>query len=180
MRKPLEGAPVVAFVGRIVPEKGLDVLLRAFQAVRAAMPTAELWVFGEGKCAAADGVRVFGHLAQSEMESYLEKVWVQVVPSLWAEPFGNVIAEAAMRGTVVVASAVGGAIDQVVDGETGQLLPAGDVGALQQALLGLLADPKRLEEMGLAAHRHAHAHFSEQKWLDRWEAIYAEMMHCQR
>jgi glycosyltransferase involved in cell wall biosynthesis len=176
MRKPLEGVPVVAFVGRIVPEKGLDVLLRAFQTVKAKMPAAELWVFGEGFCPKAEGVRAFGHLGQVELESYLEKVWVQVVPSLWAEPFGNVIAEAAMRGSVVVASAVGGAIDQVVDGETGMLVPAGNVEALQDVLLELLADFVRLEEMGLAAHRHASAHFSEQRWLDRWEAIYAELI----
>jgi glycosyltransferase involved in cell wall biosynthesis len=118
-RPPLADPPEFAFAGRLVWEKGVDVLLRAFARVREAFPTARLVVAGAGPERANlerltselrldDATRVLGHLNREEVERQLEPAWAQVVPGRWEEPFGLTVSEAMMRGTAVVASSIGG------------------------------------------------------------------------
>ena len=61
------------------------------------------------------------------MEARFESAWVQIVPSIWEEPFGLAAAEAMMRGTAVIASRTGGLAEIVQDDLCGFLVPPGDV-----------------------------------------------------
>ncbi|WNZ24409.1 glycosyltransferase family 4 protein [Leptolyngbya sp. NK1-12] len=184
IRPALSDPPTVVFAGRLVPEKGVEVLLRAF--AQAHVPQAQLLIAGQGSEAAAlqtlaaelgiaDCVTWLGHLPVAEMERRFETAWVQVVPSLWEEPFGNVSTEAMMRGTAVIASAVGGQPEIVDAGVTGFLVPPGDIAALSNALRQLLLNRDLAEQMGQAGRQRALTHFSETQRTERFIEIYQRL-----
>jgi glycosyltransferase involved in cell wall biosynthesis len=184
MRPPLDGAPVVAYAGRLSREKGLGTLLDAFaRAADGGRPDARLIVAGTGpmdaelrqRAAVSGGrVEILGHLSRPEMERQFARAWVQVVPSLWHEPFGNVSTEAMMRGTAVIASDAGGQSDIVRPGRTGWLVPPGDVGALAAALGEAMGDRDRCEALGRAGRAVALEDYSRERNTDMLEAFYRE------
>jgi glycosyltransferase involved in cell wall biosynthesis len=160
-RPPLSFPPTVAFAGRLVREKGTDVLVRAFARVVKELPDARLLLAGEGpernrlkklisNLKLSQSISMLGHLPHPELERKFSTVWVQAVPSLWEEPFGNVAAESMMRGTTVVASNSGGLTEIVQDGQTGILVPPGDEVALAEALVSLLRNRDLSDRMGRA------------------------------
>ena len=182
-RPPLSDPPLVVFAGRLVPEKGADMLLRAFAAVHAALPEARLLIAGEGperpalEALAAQlgltaAVTWAGYVPPDELERRLAPAWVQVVPSQWDEPFGQVAIEAMMRGTAVLASRAGGLADVVRDGQTGRLLPPGDEAAWTAALLEALRGRERAEQWGAAGRAVALAEYTLDRQLDRLLAVY--------
>lgn len=185
-RPPLSAPPTVVFSGRLVREKGVGVLLRAFAEVVAQLPEARLVIAGDGPERArvvglinelrlSASVSMLGHLPRPELERRFAAAWVQAVPSLWAEPFGLVAAEAMMRGTAVVASDSGGLTEIVGRGETGLLVPPGDAGALAAALLLLLRDRRTAERMGAAGREDALARFSEGTYADKFVRLYQKL-----
>jgi glycosyltransferase involved in cell wall biosynthesis len=185
-RPPLSGPPTVAFAGRLVREKGADVLLRAFRDVVAELPESRLDVLGAGpeavplaQLAAELGlgkkVRFLGHLPRGKAEERLASAWVQAVPSRWREPFGNAASEAMMRGTAVVASRSGGLADFVEEGKTGLLAQPGDPQSLAAALLRLLRDRELAEAMGRRARDFATTNLREDVYLDRMLALYGAL-----
>jgi alpha-maltose-1-phosphate synthase len=94
-------------------------------------------------------------------------------PSVY-EPFGLINLEAMACGTPVVASAVGGIPEVVVDGETGLLVPPGDPGILAAALGRLLADPARGARLGTAGRRRVEERFSWERIAERTIAVYED------
>jgi glycosyltransferase involved in cell wall biosynthesis len=98
---------------------------------------------------------------------------VVAVPS-HREGFGVACAEAMAHGRPVVASAVGGLLDLVVDGETGLLVPPGDVAALRAALESLLGDEALRRRLGEAARERVRTHFSWPSVTDATLAAYEE------
>lgn len=186
-RPPLTSSPTVSFVGRLLPKKGVDVLLRAFVRIVEELPAARLQVLGDGPERAAlerlgadlgvaGSVEFLGHRSREEIEGAVADAWVQAVPSRWEEPFGLVAAEAMMRGTAVVASESGGLGEQVRDVETGYTVPPGDPGALTVALLRILRDREQAEAMGRAGRARALAEFSEDRMVERFEQLYAQLL----
>jgi glycosyltransferase involved in cell wall biosynthesis len=181
-RPPLAAPPTVGFAGRLVPLKGADVLLRAFARVAAEMPEARLVVVGDGEergnlSRLADGlglarsVEFAGWLAPVEAAREVASAWAVAVPS-FSEQFSLTAVEALMRGTAVVASAVGGMPELVRDGETGFLVPAGGARALAEKLLLLLRSRETAERMGAAARRDALARFRLTTCVDEFEKLY--------
>ena len=174
-RPPLADPPTAAFVGRLVPQKGCDVLLRAFALVTRDLPHARLLVVGDGpqrgelERLAAElrlPARFTGHIATEQMEPLLAGAWVQVVPSRYAEGFGNVAVEAAMRGTAVIASDAGGLRDVIEPNQTGLLVAPGDPAALASALTALLRHRDRAEQLGAAARQRALRHFTADRMVE--------------
>jgi glycosyltransferase involved in cell wall biosynthesis len=181
MRPPLGPVPVVAYAGRLAREKGVGTLIDAFAQVAARHPAARLVIAGSGPDEAAlraraaplgERVRFLGHLPRPAMEQAFAEAWVQVVPSLWQEPFGNVTTEAMMRGTAVVASDVGGQSDIVVQDQTGHLVPPGDVDALAGALADLVGSRDRAEAMGQAGRTLALQVYLRARNTDRLIEVY--------
>ncbi|MBW4645958.1 MAG: glycosyltransferase family 4 protein [Goleter apudmare HA4340-LM2] len=190
-RSPLGSPPVVAFAGRLVWEKGIDVLLQAFSQVINHIPEARLLLAGDGpECDRLKSlisqlglqrqVSMLGYLPRSEMATHFANAWVQVVPSRWAEPFGIVATEAMMRGTAVIASNCGGLTEIVRDGQTGFLVPQDDVASLAQSLRLILSDRQLAERMGQAGRKVALANFSEATFVDRFEQIYQTLIQDQK
>jgi glycosyltransferase involved in cell wall biosynthesis len=184
---PLRRRPTVVFAGRLVWEKGADSLVKAFAAVRPHQPEAELVIAGDGPerlhlqrlisdLSLSSSVRMTGHLARSQVEECFSGAWVQVVPSRWREPFGNVAAEAMMRGTAVIATLGGGLSEIVHDDRTGILVPPDNVDALASALLGLLSDRRRAECLGCGGREFALSHLTEEIFVDRFVALYGRLL----
>ncbi len=185
-RPPLQSPPTIAFAGRLVHEKGADILIKAFAVVVAEIPDAQLIIAGEGKEALPlkklinelklnRSVLMPNWLPHNELESLFRKAWIQVVPSVWEEPFGLVAIEAMMRGTAVIASATGGLSEIIENGKTGFLVPPGDVNALTEALLRLLKNCRLTEEMGRAGRQVALADFNEERYVEQFEKIYQKL-----
>lgn len=187
MRPALSHPPIVAFAGRLAPEKGVNVLLGAFKRVIDCLPSAQLLVAGEGKeegnlrqlveaLNISQNVKFLGYLTRSKLENTFNCAWVQVVPSVWDEPFGNVTTEAMMRGTAVIASAVGAQPEIVEDGVTGLLVPPNDEEALSNALLSVLKDQILAEKMGRFGRKRAIEQFSEDRRTEHFLEIYQQLL----
>lgn len=157
---PLHAAPVVGYVGRVVPEKGVDVLVDAVAEL-----DARLLVVGDGAARPSLEARTagwpagkatfVGAVADADVPDHLACMDALVLPSRttpsWAEQFGHVLIEAMAAGVPVVGSS-SGAIPEVT-GEAGLIFPEGDAVALRAQLASLVEDPalrKRLVERGRA------------------------------
>ena len=156
----------VLFAGRLSPEKGILELVEAARGL-------PLVVAGDGPLRR----RVPGALGlvpHDELLRLYDRAGVVACPS-HREGFGVVCAEAMAHGRPVVASAVGGLLDLVVDGETGLLVPPGDVPALRAALERLLRDPELRRRMGAAARERAR-HLSWESVTDATLAAYEQAL----
>lgn len=157
-------------VGRMSHEKGMVESLRAFEIVAADVPGAELVLIGFGALfdevqamvaasPVGDRVRLTGRLGSEEIAAELAAAQVYLQHSReydgWVEGFGVTLTEAGAAGLPLVASASGGLVDQIEDGENGVLFPPGDVAAQAAAMLRLARDPGLRAEMGAAARRLA-------------------------
>jgi glycosyltransferase involved in cell wall biosynthesis len=186
-RRLLSPRPTIVFAGRLVPEKGADVLVDAFARLRTRIPEARLLIAGEGperNCLESQIRRLYlngtvdllGYLSRAELEERFNDAWVQVVPSRWEEPFGIAAAEALMRGTALIASGTGGLSEMVRNGETGILVPPGDSGALGEALVSLTEDPARIDRMGKNGREFALRCLTEEAFVDRFENLYDRLL----
>ena len=186
MRPPLQSPPTLGYAGRFSAEKGIETLLEAFSKVLAQIPNAQLKLAGKGaqesalkslasQLNIADRITWLGHLSQAELEQQFDSLWVQVVPSLWAEPFGNVTTEAMMRGTAVIASAVGAQPEIIGESQAGTLVPPGNSAALSAALLPILTNRSLAETMGKAGRQRAIAEFSETQCVENFLKLYREL-----
>jgi glycosyltransferase involved in cell wall biosynthesis len=172
--KPADGHPGgrrVVFAGRLVQEKGVDVLIRAARSV-----DAEFIVCGDGRllepmrrlarrCGVEGRVSFKGWLSSEQLAEEFASAAVVVVPSLWPEPFGLVGIEALAAGRPVIASASGGVGDWLDDGLSGLCVEPGNAVALADALNVLLADPDRQRAMGIAGMKSVDARFSPERHL---------------
>lgn len=141
---------IVLYVGRLVAEKGVQVLLEAVPAVLHHHPDALFFIAGRGpyeeelrslagRLGVGTHVRFLGYVEEREKQRLMRQASVIVVPSLY-EPFGIIALEAMAAGTPVVATDAGG-LDEVLDHwVTGIKVPAGDPGALGQAISEVLGD----------------------------------------
>jgi glycosyltransferase involved in cell wall biosynthesis len=160
--------PAILCMGRLTPQKSVDVLIRALPAVLLEFPNARLDIVGQGpdrrrlealawSLRLAEHVRFHGYVAASTRDEIAARAWVAVCPSSF-EGWGVICSEAGARGLPVIASNVAGLRDAVRDGETGVLVPHGDHGALAVALVGMLANPERRQRMGEEGRRWAALH----------------------
>jgi glycosyltransferase involved in cell wall biosynthesis len=146
-----EEPPHVLYAGRLSPEKGILELVEAARG----MP---LVIAGDGPLRHRVPEAI-GLVPHDRLGGLFERAAVVACPS-YREGFGVVCLEAMAHGRPVVASAVGGLRDLVVDGETGLLVPPGDVPLLRAALERLLGDRELRERLGRAGRERARASFS--------------------
>lgn len=150
---------VVGYAGRLEPGKGVLPFAEALADVMDVRPRVRaLWV-GHGECEPAlrAQAEAHGHGARhawvpwtADVFPYFAALDVLALPSVGRETFGRVLVEAQACGVPVLGSRNGGIPEALVDGETGVLLPPGDVPAWRDALLALADDPARRARMGMA------------------------------
>ena len=157
------GGPVVLFFGQIKRAKGLDLLLRAWPAVRARHPQAQLVVAGrpwkdeaggyEALVEAGSGVHLrWGYVPEAHIPLYYAAATVVALPYRRIYQSG-VLLLAQSYARPVLASDLPAMREAVADGETGFLFEAENADALGRRLLDVLADPGRAEAVGRAGHR---------------------------
>lgn len=176
----------VLFVGRLVAKKGLDHLLRAMPAVRAAVPEAELVIAGDGplreemEAVAREhdvACRFLGVQSPDQVVEWLQSAAVLAAPSVVAED-GNAeglpmtIMEAQASGVPVVAFPSGGSAEGVEDGTSGFVVPPRDETGLAEKLVTLLADESLRREFSAAARDFALREFDLALQTRRLEGIY--------
>ena len=160
----------LVFVGRLVSDKGMDVLLRAMILLRSRKCYPSLSIIGDGpersklEKIVLDGdlsgqVAFLGTKNHDELPRILNQHRIMVVPSLWNEPFGIVALEGAACGCVVIGSAGGGLPEAI--GPCGVTFPNGDEQRLATILEGLLASPSELERYRTASAAHLARHTSD-------------------
>ena len=175
--------PIVLFVGRLVAYKGVDVLLRAMQGVRAAAV-----IVGDGPLRASleqtaselgvsDRVFFLGTLPEDALASWYSTCDVLALPSTTpAEAFGLVQLEAMARAKPVVSTRLSSGVPWVnQDGVTGLTVPPGDADALKSAFARLLEDDDLRLRMGSAARRRFVEHFTHSGMVERTTRLYEEV-----
>ncbi len=186
---PSIGAPhVFVFIGRLVAEKGLVLLLEAFRALRARDPLVELRVIGDGPerprlealvhaWSLEHAVCFTGWLEGAPLESALLDVLAVVVPSLWEESAGLVAVEQMLRGRLVIAANTGG-LSEIVDGG-GWLFECGNVESLTACLDRAIRDPRAVAESRTVARHRATTLFARDRMVDEHRALYARLVASQ-
>jgi glycosyltransferase involved in cell wall biosynthesis len=179
------GQFTVGFVGRLVPEKGVDDLVRACATLAAPW---RLVVVGEGPqrtaleqvvrgLGIADRVDFTGALPSTDVPAKLRTFSVLVLPSRtlrnWREQFGRVLMEA-MACAVPVVGSDSGEIPRVI-GEAGETFPEGNWEALAATLAALQGDPERRHVLGARGRARVLAHFTQRRIAEQTMAVYQSL-----
>lgn len=175
--KPSDVPPVILSVGRLIPKKGFADLLHACALLRDAGTPFRLQIVGDGpletdlrqltlQLGLQNHVTLLGALPQSEIQQLLSRADVfalaaVVLPDGDSDNLPTVLTEAMAHELPIVSTQVAGIPEQVLDGRTGWLVPAGDRSALAERLTRLLRDPAAAREMGRAGLDHARSTFSQ-------------------
>ena len=180
---PADRDHTVVFIGRHDQRKGLPTLLRAWPAIHAATG-ARLRVIGTDPLqyrllnarmrVDEAGIDVLGIVPNEVRTRELERAKLSVTPALGGESFGLVLAEAFACATPSVASDIPG-YAAVATPEAARLVPPNDPDALASAVIDVLSDEPRREQMGRAARAHALANYAWDDIARRLEETYEEV-----
>lgn len=157
--------PLLLYVGRLTTAKSIHILLSAFVQTLQAVPTATLVIAGDGpnrqkleklstKLGLTSQVTFLGKVSEDEKIKLYQKAWVFINPSL-LEGWGITTIEANACGTPVIASNVPGLRDAVVDGQSGILVPYGNIQALTMTLTLLISNTKLRQKLSTGAAKLA-------------------------
>ena len=166
----------IGFVGRLVCEKGVDLLLNAFAIAQKQIPQLQLDIIGDGpeynnllklckKLGIEHNVTFYGYLELEKLDSQLNAIDLQVVPSTWHETFGLIIIEAMRRGTPVLATKMGGMTELIEDGVSG-LLALPNETSLAQKIIDFYSNPNLKSELSKNGKNRFNSNFKLNKMGD--------------
>jgi glycogen(starch) synthase len=178
--------PRLLCVGRLEPEKGYDLALRAFAKIHKRFPTARLTIAGDGaekenlsrqidELNLTGQVELTGWISPDETFTLLDKATLIIIPSR-REGFSLVAVEAASMARPVIGTRVGGLPEVVLHGKTGLLVASEDGDALAQAIAFLLDHPQTAAEMGEAGRRWVAEKFSWERYVNAYDALYQKLI----
>jgi FkbM family methyltransferase len=185
-REPQDGNVVeIGYVGRLVQEKGLPVLLNAAKQLQDEGRSFHLTLVGDGPLrkqledesqhlGVASRVKFTGELAGADLDRAVRPLQVVVMPSLCEETAGLSAIEQMMRGGVVVASDIGGLTE--VLGDAGLKFTPGDSHALCARLRELLEKPSLAASLSSAARERASKVFKLQTMIEAYVALYGKLV----
>ena len=165
----------ILFVGDVRRDKGAETLLQAYTEMQTSIPLVLIGRLGKDiSVPIPPNVLVFPGWPHNAVMTAWSRCTLGIVPSLCQDSCPTVAMEAMAVGRPVIASRIGGLSDIVKDGETGLLVPPGDVHALRTAMQSLLEHPERREQMGLMAKEHV-TNFQAKTVVTRIEQVYQEV-----
>ncbi|MGB9762795.1 MAG: glycosyltransferase family 4 protein [Minisyncoccia bacterium] len=164
------------FIGTLAPNKGIEVLLRAYHKIK--KPNYKLFVAGAGKqdyeeylkSKYKDDSIIF--MGRVEPKYFFEKVDVTIVPSIWYEALGMVVVESFAFGIPVIGSNIGGIPEMITEGVNGMLFDPYKEGDLEEKLLKFednISDWKNKSEI---IKQSAQKFLDYKGWLNQWEELY--------
>jgi glycosyltransferase involved in cell wall biosynthesis len=174
---------VVGAAGRLSPEKGFDVLIRAAEQVAHEDASVGFILFGEGPCRAqlvqqinAAGLKASFVLSgfRADLDRFVPHLDLLVLPS-HTEGLPNVVLEACAAAVPVVATAVGGTPEVIEDGVSGYLIGPGDAKALAGRVRDLLASEDLRREMGFQGRQRVLEDFSFPAQAQQYRELFAEL-----
>jgi glycosyltransferase involved in cell wall biosynthesis len=181
-------APLVASVGVLRPEKGMDLLVRAAERLVVEFPDVRVLIAGDGsqrdalerqiaKAGLENVVRLLGH--RTDVPEILDAADVAVSAS---EREGSPLAvlEYMEAARPIVATGVGGVPELIEDGTHGVLVPPHDPAALAAGIATLLRDPERARELGVRARERRRREFDFEVTVDRVEELYERLLAAKR
>ncbi|MDY0093273.1 MAG: glycosyltransferase family 4 protein [Candidatus Vecturithrix sp.] len=181
---------IIGIVGQIGERKGHRFLLQAFQSLARTYPALKLWIVGKEPTHSQGYYteQLERYIKEAHLEPYvkwwgfrsdiseiLDQLDILVLPSL-QEPFGKIVIEAMAMKKPILATAVGGVPEIVVDGQTGLLIPPQDAEALRQALERLLLNRENWNIMGLAGRKRVEQMFSLELNVQLTEQVYKNLL----
>ena len=175
--------PKVLVVANLIAYKGHRYFLDAWQGAVRRFPGARAQLAGQGpmlesleqqarELGIASSVDFLGR--RTDIPELLAQCDLYVHPSL-EEGYSNAVLEAMAAGVPIVATAVGGTVEAIADGETGLLVPASDAQALERAIVRMLEDRASAGRMASRAAEVARSRYDIDRVADRYEAIYARL-----
>jgi hypothetical protein len=178
--------PVLAMIGRFVPQKGFDTAIRAFSLLKEKKSNAKLLIGGYGAEKASleqlvkdlkltDSVEFVGEVQREDVPSFINRSTILMVPSHF-EPFGLVALEGMQMGRPMIVSHVGGLKELITDRKTGLFVPPQNPVALSHAIEYLLDRPEEAIQMGKEARKEAIEKFKLECNVDRHLGLYSEAM----
>jgi glycosyltransferase involved in cell wall biosynthesis len=179
---PMPQEPTALFVGRFTPDKGRDVLLRAFALVVQKLPEARLVVVGFDSTEPAlellldklnirKRVMLVPPILYPEMPSWYCKATIVIVPSIIFDSFPTANLEAFAAARPVIATCFGGSPELVIDG-TGYIVDPRDIEALSKKILTLLGNIQTAESMGANGRERLQSNFKLEDQLAGYEKFY--------
>jgi phosphatidylinositol alpha-mannosyltransferase len=176
----LPAGRTILWVGRLDPQKGFPVMIRAFHRLASQLPDVWLVVAGDGRDGDAvellppaerDRVVMLGTVPNDRLPALQAGADVEVSAALGQESFGYVLVEAMAAGLPVVATDIPGYREVVRDGIEGLLAPPGDPGSLARAIREVLNDPALAARLGAAGRSRA-GEYAWSRVVPRIEAVY--------
>lgn len=180
-------ALVVGFAGRLSSEKGIDLFLLAAEGILKWLPDTRFFIAGDGPERGTTEQTLGGkHLGQhitllgrcEDMASFYSSLDV-LLSSSRTEGLPMALMEAMASGVPVVATDVGDVAAIVKDGQTGVLVPQGDVPAMQEAVVALLRDVERRKALGEAGREWIGQQFSASRMAEAYMAFYQRVLSSQ-
>jgi glycosyltransferase involved in cell wall biosynthesis len=176
-------APMILFAGRLAAQKRVDDLLKVLDLLQHVQPDARTLIAGDGPLRAqleetarlydlSARVKFLGH--REDVPRLLAAADLLVLPSAY-EGLPNVVLEAMRFGKPVVATAAPGTTEVVVDGETGVLVPIGEIRDMTRVLRDLIRDPAARERMGAAGRARVESSFRADTMIARFAELYEEL-----
>jgi glycosyltransferase involved in cell wall biosynthesis len=173
-----QGPPTIVFIGRSFRRKGGDLLIRAFSHVRHAIPDAQLIIAGPTDLVVDEpGVSCLGWINRDDPAQWqrllaaYQQADVFCMPTRY-EPFGLVFVEAMLFGLPCIGPDAWAIPEIIENGTSGLIVPPEDCAALVSALLAVLEDRGRAEEMGVAGRQRALRLFTWPAVIDRMTDIF--------
>lgn len=178
-----EGETGILIVGRMRVRKGIEVALAALSAIDPER-SPKLWLAGDGEHRAGleaaahrlgveESVRFLGRCSAGQVMTLMRRARALVVPSTY-EGMPLVVLEAMSRKLPVIASAVSGIPEVVIDGKTGWLVPPEDPAALAEAIETAVGTPGEAARRGLAGHRRWLDHYQPRQVAQEWMRLIGE------
>jgi phosphatidyl-myo-inositol alpha-mannosyltransferase len=189
--RPVHGLPAgpkILWVNRLDPQKGFEIMLRAFERLASDVGDAHLLVAGDGRdrvllrslpSQLRSRILRLGTLPHEELPRYHAAADVFVAPATGQESFGIVLVEAMAAGVPVVASDIAGYREVVRDGVDGLLVPPNDPIALSAAIRRILSEPELAASLKEAGRSRAEA-YSWQAIAPRLEDVYDRVLGARR
>ena len=186
--KPLSfSPPTLLCIGRIVKEKGFDLVIEVLCKILEIFPETRLVIAGDGlakndlqeqvmELGLGGKIRFKGWVRPEEIPLLIDEATLVIIPSRWEEPFGLVALQAAQRRRPVIASRTGGLKEIIIHNVTGLHFEVENKQELAQHILFLLGHPQVAITMGKNAHRRAKKIFNLKMMIDGYDSLYQKLL----